>query len=108
MLICSVETFQLLIPKDEGIQDEGNIGKYTPLDSFSFQSVSSFLHKYKKPVKNKVKTLLQENPLLNETDLYDTDDPVIKRIPQQYLKTSHELHTLFTEVQHHYFNDINL
>ena len=90
------------------IQDEGNIVKYTPLDSFSFQSVSSFLNKYKKPVKNKVKTLLQENPLLNETDLYDTDDPVLKRIPQQYPQTSHELHTLFTEVQHHYFNDINL
>ena len=41
-----------------------------------------------------------ENPLLNETDLYDTDDPVLKRIPQQYSQTSHELHTLFTEVQH--------
>ena len=82
--------------------------KYTPLDSFSFQSVSSFLNKYKKPVKNKGKILLQENPLLNETDLYDTDDPVLKRTPQQYSQTSYELHTLFTEVQHHYFNDINL
>ena len=90
------------------IQDKGNIVKYTPLDSFSFQSVSSFLNKYKKLVKNKVKTLLQENPVLNETDLYDTDDPVLKRIPQQYSQTSHEQHTLFTEVQHHYFNDINL
>ena len=90
------------------IQDKGNVVKYTPLDSFSFQSVSSFLNKYKKPVKNKVKTLLQENPLLNETDLYDTDDPVLKRISQQYSQTSHELHTFFTEVEHHYFNDINL
>ena len=30
------------------IQDKGNVVKYTPLDSFSFQSVSSFLNKYKK------------------------------------------------------------
>ena len=90
------------------IQDKGNVVKYTPLDSFSFQSVSSFLNKYKKPVKNKVKTLLQENPLLNETDLYETDDPVLKRIPHQHSQPSHELHTLFTEIQHHYFNDINL
>ena len=89
------------------IQDKGIVVKYTPLDSFSFQSVSSFLNKYKKPVKNKV-TLLQENPLLNETDLYDTDDPVLKRIPQEYSQPPHELHTLFTEIQHHYFNDINL
>ena len=37
------------------IQDKGNIVKYTPLDSFSFQSVSSFLNKYKKPVKTKLK-----------------------------------------------------
>ena len=90
------------------IQDKGNVVKYTPLDSFSFQSVSSFLNKYKKLVKNKVKTLLQENPLLNETDLYETDDPVLKRIPNQHPQPSHELHTLFTEIQHHYFNDINL
>ena len=90
------------------IQDKGNIVKYTPLDSFSFQSVSSFLNKFKKPVKNKVKTLLQENPLLNETDLYDTDDPVLKRIPQHYSQPPHELHTRFTEIQHHYFNDIHL
>ena len=90
------------------IQDKGNVVKYTPLDSFSFQSVSSFLNKYKKPVKNKVKTLLQENPLLNETDLYETDDPVFKRIPHQHSQPSQELHTLFTEIQHHYFNDINL
>ena len=76
------------------IQDKGNVVKYNPLDSFSFQSVSSFLNKYKKPVKNKVKTLLQENPLLNETDLYDTDDPVLKRIPQEYSQPRHELHTI--------------
>ena len=90
------------------IQDKGNVVKYTPLDSFSFQSVSSFLNEHKKPVKNKVKTLLQENPLLNETDLYETDDPVLKRIPHKHSQPSHELHTLFTEIQQHYFNDINL
>ena len=32
------------------IQDKGNIVKNTPLDCFSFQSVSSFLNKYKKTV----------------------------------------------------------
>ena len=48
---------------------------------FTFQSVSSFLKKDKKPIKNKVKTLLQQIPLLNEANLYETDDPVIKRIP---------------------------
>ena len=90
------------------IQDKGNVVKYIPLDSFSFQSVSSFLNKYKKPVKNKVKTLLQENPLLNETDLYETDDPILKRIPHHSLQPPHELHTLFTEIQHHYFNDFDL
>ena len=90
------------------IQDKGNIVKYTPLDSFSFQSVSSFLNKYKKPVKNKVKTLLQENPLLNETDLYETDDPILKRIPHNSLQQPHELHTILNEIQHHYFNDFNL
>ena len=90
------------------IQDKGNVVKYTLLDSFSFQSVSSFLNKYKKPVKNNVKNLLQENPLLNETDLYDTDDPVLKRIPQHCLQPPHELHKLFTEIQQHCFNDFNL
>ena len=75
-------------------------------EDITLQSISSFLNKYKKPVRNKVETLLQENPCLNETDLYDTDDPVLKRIPQQHSQPSHELHTLFTEIQHHYFNDI--
>ena len=90
------------------IQDKGNIVKYTPLDSFSFQSVSSFSNKYKKSIRNKVKTLLQENPLLNETDLYETDDPVIKRIPTQDSHKPHELHILFTEMQNHNFDNIHL
>ena len=78
------------------IQDKVNTVTYTALDYFSFQSDSSLLNKYKKPIKNKIKTLLQENPLLNETDLYETDDPVTKRIPQQNSKISHELLTTFT------------
>ena len=65
------------------IQEKGNTVTYTSLDSFSFQSVSSFLNKYRKPLKNKVKTLLQENPLSNETDIYETDYPVMKRTPQR-------------------------
>ena len=90
------------------IQDKGNIVEYTPLDSFSFQSVSSFLNKYKKHIKNKVKTLLQENPLSSETDLYEIDDPVDKRIPTQDSQKSQDLHTLLAEIQYHNFIDINL
>ena len=90
------------------IQDKVNTVTYTALDYFSFQSVSSFLNKYKKPIKNKIKTLLQENPLLNETDLYETDDPVTKRIPQQNSKISHELHTLLAGIPHQNFNDVHL
>ena len=41
------------------IQHKGNTVIYSPLDSFPFQSVSSFLNKYKNAIKNKVKTLLQ-------------------------------------------------
>ena len=60
-----------------------------PLLTLSFFNLSLlFLIKYKKPLKNKVKTLLQENPLLNETDLYETDDPFITRILKQDLQTS--------------------
>ena len=61
-----------------------------------------------KPIKNKVKTLLKENALLNETDLYETYDPVLKRIPQNISKTFHELHTLISEMQYQNFNDIHL
>ena len=65
------------------ILDKGNSVIYTPVDSFSFQSVSSFFNKYKKPIKTKVKTLLQKYLLLNETDIYEDDDPLSKRIPHQ-------------------------
>ena len=60
-----------------------------PLLTLSFFNLSLiFLIKYKKPLKIKVKTLLQENPLLNETDLYETDDPFFTRILKQDLQTS--------------------
>ena len=75
---------------------------------FSLQSVSSFQNEYRKPIKNKVKSLLQENPLLNETVLYETDDPVIERIPQQNSKTFHELQTLLSEIRYQNFNDVHL
>ena len=45
---------------------------------------------------------------MNETDLYETDDPVLERIPQQNSKTSHELHTLISETRYQKFNDILL
>ena len=90
------------------IQIKGNSVKYTPLDSFSFQSVSSFLNKYKKPIKDKVKTSLQENHLSNEINLNETDDTVIERIPKQDSQTSRELHTLLGEIQYHNFNGIHL
>ena len=52
--------------------------------------------------------MLKENALLNETDLYETYDPVLKRIPQNISKTFHELHTLISEMQYQNFNDIHL
>ena len=63
-------------------QEEGNTVAYTPLDSFSFQSVSSFLIKHEKLTRNKVKTLFLQNRLSNGTDALEDDDPVTKRIPQ--------------------------
>ena len=43
--------------------------------------MNTFNNKYRRPVKKHVKTLLQDNPLLNETDLDEFDDPIFKRIP---------------------------
>ena len=65
-----------------------------------FQTVSSFLNKYKKTIKNKVETLFQQNPLLYETDLYENDDPTNKRIPQQNSQSPQSspiIHTLRSE-----------
>ena len=70
------------------VLDKGNTVRYTPLDSFSFNSVSSFLIINKKPMRNKVKTSPRESLLLNESDLYEDDDLVSKRSPHQ---KSHQL-----------------
>ena len=58
------------------INDAGNNVTYAPLNSFSFSSITPFHNKYRKPLRKHVKTLLQQNPLLNETDLEDSDDPI--------------------------------
>ena len=60
-------------------QDKDNTVTYTPLDSFSFQSVFSYLNIYEKLFENKIRTKLQQKLLLKETDLYE-DDPVTKGI----------------------------
>ena len=88
---------------------------------FLFKLFLPVLNKYKKPIKNKVKTLLQQDPLLNETDLYETDDPIlnetdlyetddlaIKRLPQQSSQLFHDLNTLFSEIQNQNINDFLL
>ena len=40
-----------------------------PLDSFSFQSIVPFESEYKRPTKNKTKSLLQQSTILNNTDI---------------------------------------
>ena len=89
------------------IQRKGNTGTYTSLDSCSFQSVASVLYIYQIPIKNKTKTFFQQNTFLNETDLYQDDDLVGKRIPQKNSPSQSFciIHTLFPEVQYEYFND---
>ena len=55
--------------------------------------------------------MLQQNPLLNETDLYADDDRVTKRIPQQNLQTPqppHTFRTLLFEIQYHFYIDSHL
>ena len=73
--------------------------------------MSSFLKKYKKPIKNKIKTLLQANLLSNETDIFEDDDPVSKTIPHQksqQSQSSHVNHSLLAEIKHYPFNDSHL
>ena len=80
------------------VQFKGYTVTYIPLDPFSFQTASPLLNKHIKPIKNKIKALLQRNPLENETDLYEEDDPVKKRILQQNQQSpqlSHTIHSLF-------------
>ena len=67
------------------IQDNGNTVNYSPITPFSFKSVVPFNSKYKKPLKNQLKSLLHQNPLLNETDLSEDPDTIQKRIPPSSL-----------------------
>ena len=46
------------------IIDNGNTIKHTLHDSFLFESVLPFNHKWKRPVEKQTKTLLKQNPLL--------------------------------------------
>ena len=55
--------------------------------------------------------MLQQNPLLNETDLYEDGDPGTKRIPQQNSQipqSSPSVHTLLSGIQYQYPNDPRL
>ena len=47
------------------------------LNLHSLSVITIKTHNYK----NQTRTLLQQNPLLNETDLDSDNDPVFKRIP---------------------------
>ena len=62
-------------------------------------------------MKNTIETLLQKHPLLKETDLYEEDDPVTGNIIYQSLKqpqSSHIIHSLLAEIQHHQFDDSHI
>ena len=78
------------------------------LDSFSFQSASTFLDTFKKPIKIKVETLLLQNPRLNETDLFGDNYRVTKKIPKQMFqktKLSLTINNILLEIQHQHFYD---
>ena len=58
------------------INNKGEDIHIKPLDSFSFQFIVPFESKYKRPKKNKAKSLLQQSTILNDTDiLSDEDEP---------------------------------
>ena len=58
------------------INNKGEAIHIKPLDSFSFQSIVPFESKYKRPIKNKAKSLLQQSTILNDTDIpSDEDEP---------------------------------
>ena len=63
--------------------DKGNDIIVKPLDSFSFKAIVPFQNKYKKPSKKNNKSLLQQSPLLNDTDILSDDDTdhIYTRIP---------------------------
>ena len=58
------------------INNKGEDIHTKPLDSFSFQSIVPFESEYKRPTKNKAKSLLQKSTILDDTDiLSDEDEP---------------------------------
>ena len=44
------------------------------MDLFSFQSIVQFESKYKRPTKNKTKSLLQQSTILIDTDFFSDED----------------------------------
>ena len=58
------------------INSKGEDIHIKPLDSFSFQSIVPFESNYKRPTKNKAKSLLQQSTIFNDTDIRsDKDEP---------------------------------
>ena len=51
-----------------------NKGEDIHINSFSFQSIVPFESKYKRPTKNKTKSLLQQSTILNDTDILSDED----------------------------------
>ena len=56
------------------INDTGKDIIVKPLDSFSFKAIEPFQNNYKKPSKKNNKSLLQQSPLLNDTDILSDDE----------------------------------
>ena len=79
---------------------------FIPIPFFSTRII--FFKQIKNLIKKNVETLLQQNPLSNGTDLYEDDNPVDKKIPEQ---NSHSpqatltIHTLQPGIQSQYLND---
>ena len=45
------------------------------------ESITPFHKTFRRRVKSRFKKSLHQNPKINETDLYNDDDPLYKRIP---------------------------
>ena len=58
------------------INNKGKDIHLKPLDLFSFQSIVPFESKYKRPTKNKIKSLLQQSTILNDTDILSDEDEI--------------------------------
>ena len=65
------------------INDKGNDIIVKPSDSFSLKAIVPFQNKYKNSSKKKKKSVLQQSPLLNDTDILSDDetDHIYTRIP---------------------------